>query len=257
MSTRKAQRDFDTISAVYDETRQPLDDGTIERLLDYLRRHAWNSVLEVGVGTGRIARPLMDGGFRLVGLDASRGMLSRARAKGVPDLVHGTAYRLPFSDRTFDTALFVHVLHILDDAGAGLREATRVSRGGVLAVMDRGPEDPGRDAIEEASPRELLRKELAALGYPDLLRPSPRLKEREILRAFPPKEIHLLSDREVTEPLSRPLDTIEKRGYRHVLDVPPDLLARAVAAARARVGSRTTTYRRRESVVWWANPEPG
>ena len=257
MTTRKAERDFDELSAVYDETRHPLDPSTLEGLRGYLHEHRWHSILEVGVGTGRIAQPLVEGGWKLVGVDASRGMLARARAKGVPYLVHGTAYHLPFPDRAFDAALFVHVLHVLDDPGAGLREAARVSRGGVLAVMDRAPNEPSPDRPEDPSPREVLRRILADAGYPELLRAGPRVKEREILRAFPPTEIRLLSEREVTEPLAKQLDTIEKRGYRHVLDLPPEVLRTAVAAARAQVGSRTVTYRRQESIVWWsAAPTP-
>jgi ubiquinone/menaquinone biosynthesis C-methylase UbiE len=251
MTTRKVQRDFDELSSVYDETREPIDPETIDGLRRFLREHRCASLLEVGVGTGRIAQPLMESGWKVVGLDASRGMLSHACAKGLPYLVQGAAYHLPFADRTFDAALFVHVLHILDEPGVGLREGLRVSRHGVLAIMDRTPEEPVADRPEDPSPREVLRGVLSELGYPELLRTGPRTKEREILRVFPPKEVRLLSDREVTEPLSKHLDTLEKRAYRHVLDVPPDVLQRAVTEARARVGDRTVTYRRPESVVWW------
>jgi ubiquinone/menaquinone biosynthesis C-methylase UbiE len=257
MTKKRAERDFDELSAVYDETRQPLDPETLGGLRHYLQEHRWKSILEVGVGTGRIAQPLAENGWHVVGLDVSRGMLARAAAKGLPYLVHGTAYHLPFPDRTFDAALFVHVLHVLDEPGAGLREAARATRSGVLAIMDRSPEGSGSAWPEEPSPREVVRRVLVEEGYPDLLRPGPRAKEREILRAFPPTEVRLLSDREVTEPLAKQLDAIERRGYRHVLDVPPELLARAVGAARARIGSRTVTYRRRESIVWWSSvPAP-
>lgn len=244
-------RDFDEISQVYDETRQPLDPETVDGLVGFLKEHRWASVLEVGVGTGRIAEPLGRAGLRVVGLDASRGMLERAAAKGIRKLVQGTAYRLPFSDRVFDTVLFVHVLHMLDDAGAALAEAGRVSRGGVLALMDRDPTDARGTAAAGPTPRELVRQVLTDLGYPDILRPGPRVKEREILAQFPPGMTRVLSDREVTEPLARQLDSLEKRAYRHVLHMPREELARAVALARDRLGSRTVTYRRSEAVVWW------
>jgi ubiquinone/menaquinone biosynthesis C-methylase UbiE len=251
MSSARARRDFDTLASVYDETRQPLDPETEKGLLEYLQERRWSSLLEVGVGTGRIARPLVASGIRVVGLDASRGMLALAARKGIPHLVHGTAYRLPFPDRTFDVTLFVHVLHILDDPAAGLTEAARVSRAGVLALMDQAPDDRDADYPTEPTPREIVRGVLVEAGYPDLLRRGPRVKEQEILRAHPPQESRLLSDREVTEPLSKTLDTLAKRAYRHVLDVPPDVLERAVNLARERIGGRTITYRRREMVVWW------
>jgi len=251
MASTNVSRDFDTLSSIYDETRQPLDSSTIRSLYGYLDEHHWHHLLEVGVGTGRVARPLVDLGVRVVGIDASGGMLARAAAKHLPYLVRGNAYHLPFPDRAFDAALFVHVLHVLDRPEVGLREAARVSRGGVLAVLDLPSTRPptGRPAEEE--PRRIVREILAEAGYPNLIRQGPRAKEAEILRAHPPKELRVLSDREVTEPLSKRLDVLEKRGYRHVLRVPPDVLARAVAAARARVGDRTVTYRRTEAVAWW------
>ena len=251
MTTRTARRDFDRLSPVYDETRQPLDLETIEGLREFVREHGWTSVLEVGVGTGRIAEPLAQRGLQVTGVDASRGMLRRAHAKGIPRLVQGSDTSLPFRDTAFDVALFVHVLHILDEPGSGLTEAARVSHGGVLALMDRPDEghEPGRSS--PPTPREIVREVLADAGYPDLLRAGPRAKEREILRNFPPKEIRIVSDREVTEPLARLLDGLEKRAYRHLLDVPPEVLDRALATVRNRVGDRSVTYRRSEAVVWW------
>jgi ubiquinone/menaquinone biosynthesis C-methylase UbiE len=250
MTDRDVGRDFDRVSVVYDETRQPLDTETIGGLERFLREHGWSTILEVGVGTGRVLSPLTEEGFRTVGVDVSRGMLARASSKGLPRLARATAYHLPFRDRSFDVVLFVHVLHVLDDATAGLREAARVSQGGILAVMDRDPERPAG-----TPPRAVVRQILAEEGFPEVLRAGPRAKEREILATHRPKEVRVLSDREVTEPLSKQLDTVEKRAYRHVLDVPTDVLQRAVAAARARIGDQTVTYRRTEAVVWWPTVE--
>jgi SAM-dependent methyltransferase len=253
-STVRARRDFDALSAVYDETRRPLDEETVEKLIAFVNQHRWNSVLEVGVGTGRIAGPLVARGVRVVGIDASRGMLTYAVRKGLPHLVRGAAHHLPFPDRTFDVSLFVHVLHILDDVTGALREAARVARHGVLAIMDPAPDVASADGLREETPRDVVRKVLVDAGYPDLLRSGPRPKEREILRAHPPTETLLLSDRVVTEPAANVLDTIAKRAYRHVLDVPPEVLDRAVRVARDRVGDRMVTYHRRETLVWWADP---
>jgi ubiquinone/menaquinone biosynthesis C-methylase UbiE len=251
MTTDQVTRDFDTLSSVYDETREPLDLATIEGLHGYLDEHRWSTILEVGVGTGRVARPLVDRGVHVVGVDASRGMLGRAVAKGLPYLVRGDAYCLPFPDGSFDAALFVHVLHVLDRPGLGLREAARVGRHGVLAILNLPPKGRGTDPPPEEEPRRIVRETLAEAGYPDLLRAGPRAKEQKILRFYPPADLRVLSDREVTEPLARRLDVIEKRAYRHVLRVPPDVLSRAVAAARERIGTRTVTYRRTEAVAWW------
>jgi ubiquinone/menaquinone biosynthesis C-methylase UbiE len=252
MASIAVSRDFDELSSVYDETREPLETGTIHGLRDFLTEHRMRSILEVGVGTGRVARPLVELGVKLCGIDASRGMLGRAAAKGLPYLVRGNAYRLPFPDRSFDATLFVHVLHLLDRPDDGLNEAARVSRHGVLAVLDLPPPGEKPERAAEDEPRRILREILKEAGFPEMLRAGPRAREQEILRSHPPTELRVLLDREVTEPLSKRIDRIEKRAYRHVLRIPPEALAAAVSEARARVGTRTVTHRRREAVAWWS-----
>lgn len=257
MATASVSRDFDLLSSVYDETRQPLEPETIHGLFDYLSEHRWKDVLEVGIGTGRVARPLLDMGLRMVGVDASRGMLRQAAVKQLPYLVRGTAYRLPFPDRSFDACLFVHVLHILDRPRAGLSEATRVGRSGALAIFDLPPKGASVERPPEQEPRRVVRELLAEAGYPDLLRAGPRAKEQQILKECPPTEIRILSDRPVSEPLWKGFERIEKRAYRQLLRVPPEVLANAVARARERLGDREITYRRVEAVAWWSEAPVG
>ena len=51
-------------------------------------------VLEIGVGTGRLARPLLANGLNVVGIDASAAMLSRCHAPGA-HLLQADMTRLP------------------------------------------------------------------------------------------------------------------------------------------------------------------
>lgn len=51
-----------------------------------LARRSEGSVLELGVGTGRVAIALAEQGFEVWGLDTSRAMLDRARSKASPEL---------------------------------------------------------------------------------------------------------------------------------------------------------------------------
>jgi ubiquinone/menaquinone biosynthesis C-methylase UbiE len=74
----------------------------------------------MGIGSGRIATPLIQRGLGVTGLDTSAGVFAQAREKRTDRLVRGSAYALPFPDATFDAALFVHVPHLLDDPGAAL-----------------------------------------------------------------------------------------------------------------------------------------
>lgn len=255
MSPLEVAAAFDQISVVYDETRDPLSPKTVEGIAAELRQRAIRSILEVGVGTGRVALPLAEQGFEVTGVDASRRMLAVGRSKGLSRLVRGDAYRLPFGDRTFDTVLFVHVLHLLENAPVAMDEGIRVGRSGVTALVH--PARPDRpDPLEgsDRDPREIVYRYLAQEGYP--LPPhhgGPRTRERALLRQWPPDQLVVVNDQEVTEPLAKRIHMLERRGSRHTLTVPPDVLRRAAAAARAEIGDQTLTYRRVEALATWSN----
>jgi ubiquinone/menaquinone biosynthesis C-methylase UbiE len=251
---------FTQISPVYDATRAPLDDATIDTIAAKLHERNIVSVLEVGVGTGRIARPMSERGFEITGVDASPGMLAKARAKGVGRLVRGNAYQLPFRPGSVDTTLFVHVLHLLDDPVAALQEACRVGRQGATALV-RPPRDDTESSgpKSENGPRRVVAEILAREGYPVPRRPGtggPRRQESRLLRAVPPDRLEIVADRTETEPLARRLDMIEMGAARNFLDIPSEILRRAVAEARTQLGDRTVTYRRVEALATWSRAPP-
>ncbi len=67
----------------YDESQSEMfAPETIERTVDFLVVHAQGGpVLELGIGTGRIALPLTRRGVSVHGIDMSRAMVARLRAK--------------------------------------------------------------------------------------------------------------------------------------------------------------------------------
>jgi len=253
MATVRSAAEFDEIAEVYDSTREPLEPAVVDTIATTLRSWGVHSLLEVGVGTGRVGGPLGDRGFDVTGLDASKRMLVRARAKGLSRLVLGSAYRLPFPDERFDAALFVHVLHVLEEPGPALSEASRVAGLGVAALV-RPP-----TALEDTGPHgwsarrlviDSLRKD--GVPVPDRARGGPPVRERQLLTQFPPDRLVTVSEEDVTEPLSHQLALFEQRASRWTLHVPPEKLARAVAEARLAVGDQTHTYHHVRALAWWA-----
>jgi ubiquinone/menaquinone biosynthesis C-methylase UbiE len=123
-------------------------------------------MLELGVGTGRIALPLVAAGCRVTGIDISMEMLRVALEVGEQGtgngeqgmgnrdhssfvvrrssfvVLRGDITRLPFVENTFDAVLAVHVLHLVRDWRAALAEAARVLRPGGAFVQGVDWRDP-------------------------------------------------------------------------------------------------------------------
>jgi SAM-dependent methyltransferase len=90
-------------------------------------------LLDVGVGTGLLALPLVERGFRIDGVDLSEPMLRNLLGKeleGTIGVVLADATRLPFRTGSFDGAYLRHVLHLVPEWVAVLAEVTRVVRPG-------------------------------------------------------------------------------------------------------------------------------
>jgi ubiquinone/menaquinone biosynthesis C-methylase UbiE len=84
------------------------------------------AVLELGCGTGRLITHFRSTHPGTVGIDASFGMLTVARRKGEPPVVHGDAYRLPFAAASLDAAYAILVVNLLADFGRAFAEIARV-----------------------------------------------------------------------------------------------------------------------------------
>ncbi len=105
----------------------------VSALVDLVERHhTAGSILEVGCGTGRVYEALIRRvslhGFPYVGVDTSRAMLARGRARysGV-DLRVGDARGLTFARRGFGSAVCVDLLHHLPDIDRPIAELLRVA----------------------------------------------------------------------------------------------------------------------------------
>lgn len=184
MTNPRPSISFDRAADIYDATRALPEDvasALTEALLREIATADGGRVLEVGIGTGRITRPLAEnaqtgahpGGVRVCGVDISRRMMERLRAQlterhVVPDLVLGDATRLPLADATFGVALSFHVLHLVPDWELAAEEVVRVlSPGGAfIHYLRRDEFSRWRDSAEKWDAM------LGARGFERRKRPS-------------------------------------------------------------------------------------
>src|SRR5437763_2941425 len=82
-------------------------------------------ILDVGCGTGANLVMLSEFGDA-EGVDISEDALSFCRERGLQNVRHGAAEKLPYEDETFDLVTALDVVEHLDDDVAGLREMRRV-----------------------------------------------------------------------------------------------------------------------------------
>ena len=140
---------FTANAAQWDRIRSfHVDEREVERaLLDAFPAQV-EDLLDIGTGTGRMLQLFADRVDRGFGIDASRDMLSIARAKLEADgnrhchVRHGDMYRLPMADKSFDVAVIHQVIHYADRPDALIAEVSRVLRpDGVLLIVDFAPHD--------------------------------------------------------------------------------------------------------------------
>lgn len=211
-------RSFDSAAETYDEDRG-FPPGVGEEVgwaaADWIGRRT--RVLELGIGTGRIAKPLLALGLAVTGLDLSRQMMDRLRETlppGLPPpaLVQGDVSHLPLEARCFEAVVSVHLFQLMADWSSALSEVQRVLRPGGIVLNGyewRPPDSPGARLMDR------WRTILQAAGQP-LLKAGAR--DFSDLRADlaligAACEERMVAEWTTTRTLARQLETIEHRTW--------------------------------------------
>ena len=176
---------FDRAAEFYDATRT-LPPETLAAALEAIVGLAGDRgrLLEIGVGTGRIALPLAAAGLDVTGVDLSFPMVSKLLQKsGGPTACRvalADATHLPFAEATFGAGLGVHVLHLIGDWRRAVAELVRVVRPGGVLLFDVGASDTRRSGGRRGPAREIeerFQKEAGLERRHPGLGPGPELDE--------------------------------------------------------------------------------
>jgi len=155
---------YDPIARIYDPWSRSVTED-----VDFYVEHALAAdgpVVELAVGTGRIAVPIAEAGIRVIGVDLSTGMLDVAReyaaSRGVESLVdlrHGDLLAPPVTERVpLVICPFRSLLHMpgRDEKLGALRAAHKLLEPEGRFVFDVFA--PSREDIEETDGRWLERE---------------------------------------------------------------------------------------------------
>lgn len=180
---------FATVADRWDELRQlHVPEEAVETaILDAVKGRVVNLMIDLGTGTGRMLELLKDHYRRGIGIDASREMISVARAKlGAANIGHaqarlGDLADLDGSGGQADLIVIHQVLHYFDDPGRAILQARRALKpGGEMLIVDFAPH-PLEFLRNEHAHRRLGLSESQMAGWAR----SADLKVAE-LTSFPP-----------------------------------------------------------------------
>lgn len=155
-----------TMAGVYSRVAAPLQFAPPAKdLVRTLQLERGDIVLDVGTGTGAVAREAMEAlgsGAFVVGVDAAIQMLGFARKTAAYPVVVGQIPELPYRDRTFDVVMASFVITHFTDYGRGLSEMVRVCRiGGRIGITAWGSlPNPGAQLWSDIASQFVPRKHL-------------------------------------------------------------------------------------------------
>lgn len=221
-------KSFDRIADRFDETRslpEPVMSVVVDAVAKTMARG--ESVLDAGVGTARFALPLQAKGFEVVGVDISMKMMEKASEKGFRCLVQSDVCALPFTDRSFDYSLSVHLIHLVEHWRTALKELGRVTRKDLVSIVSE-KENSGAEEM-----RRMYCESCKQLGH-EVRYAGPA--ERELPILLMPDSTVRLTTHEQTFDVQRMLERYESRSLSEQWDVPEHVHDGAVNALRKHYG---------------------
>lgn len=250
---------FDRAASFYDETRSfppGVADLVAASAQSHLPPHA--RLLECGIGTGRIALPLMRQGLQVTGLDLSRKMMQRLIEGLEPDLpqpvlIQGDVTQLPLRSGWFDVVLMVHVIHLISDWQKALTEVRQALKpdGSFMTGFNYHPGGSLQEQVREKW-REIVHQYhqgSVELGH----------HRFEQVKAYLSKEGTVLDEWKAASwsksfQVGGFIDSLEKKIYSSTWNIPDDIYQRSIddlrAWAVAEFGSLDYAVQQPHEFIW-------
>lgn len=227
---------FDRAADFYDETRG-FPPGVEQAAADLLCAAgpltASSRVLEVGIGTGRIALPLAPHVRDVFGVDLSTKMLARLVSKRAGERVYpanADALRLPYPAARFDAVVAVHVFHLIPEWRGVLNEIVRVLRpdGVLLHAWNDGGLHAAQDVLADAWDAAVGKERREHVGVPfdkrDTFLPDAGWQPVGETLSHTYTAIRVPRDF---------LRRLEQRSWSNMWRMPDEVVARGIAAVQA------------------------
>ena len=252
---------FDRAVSFYDKSRAIPDwvaSAVTDSVIEFGKLTPRSRVLEIGIGTGRIALPLLKRGIPICGIDLSLAMMAELQTKIAGRavrlaLAQANANALPFPEATFDCAYAVHVYHLVAHWQNAVREAWRtVKRGGRFLVTyhKRDPQSPNaklrRRLFELAKEHGIDARRPGSQSYDELRNELDKLTLTQLV------EIARWVERTVT--VAQILDEIQQQLFSDTWTIPEDVLPQLLPAlrdwAKKEFGRLDYAVREEEEFAW-------
>jgi len=137
MTDREKSTSFGQAASAYESGRPGYPSEAVAWLLGPVREPGRAlRVADVGAGTGKLTRAVVELGADVVAVDPDADMLAtlRENARGVPTFI-GTAENLPLPDSGLDAVVMGQAWHWVDVEPASLETARVLRSGGVLGLV--------------------------------------------------------------------------------------------------------------------------